>query len=37
MRNYFMAVGHVFKIFDLNCCNYFLPPWYSLYPIDLIL
>jgi len=26
MRNYFMAVDHVFKILDPNCWNSFLPP-----------
>jgi hypothetical protein len=37
MRNYFMAVDNVFKILASNCWNSFLPPWYSRYPIDLIL
>jgi len=37
MRNYFMAVNHVFKILDPNCWNPFLPPSYLRYLIDLIL
>ena len=37
MRNYFMAVDHVFKILAPNCWNPFFPPWYSRYPVDLIL
>jgi len=37
MRNYFMAVDHVFKILDPNSWNPFLPPKSSGYPADLIL